>query len=211
VLITVFGATGGTGREVVRLALDRGHDVTAVARRPEQLDIASERLVVRPGDVLEYDSLPPALAGADAVLSTLGSAAGRAATTVYSTGVANILKAMQEAEVRRFVGVSAAPVVPREASGRFERTILFPILHRFFGGAYDDMRRMEDVLGASTVDWTVLRPPMLTDKPARRHYRTALGENVRRGRSITRADLAAAMLDALDDTSAFRAAVGVAN
>ncbi|MDQ2759847.1 MAG: SDR family oxidoreductase [Actinomycetota bacterium] len=210
-MITIFGSTGGTGRELVRLALEQGHDVTAVARDPDAVEVAHERLVVLRADVLDPGSLPAVMGGAGAVMSALGAAAGRAPTTVYSAGVANILEAMCGADVRRFIGISAAPVIPRSEAGVAERLLVFPLLYRFFGGAYADMWRMEGLLRASQAEWTVLRPPMLTDKPPTGRYRTALNENVRGGRRITRGDLAAAMLEVLDDRSAVRAAVGVAN
>jgi len=209
--ITIFGSTGGTGRELVRLALERGHSVTAVARDPDAVNLAHQRLVVHRADVLDPDLLPPVIVGADAVMSALGSAVGRTPTTVYSAGIANILEAMRAADVRRFVGISASPVIPRSEAPVSQRLLVFPILYRFFGGAYTDMRRMEELLRASQAEWTVLRPPMLTDKPATGRYRTAFNQNVRRGRWITRSDLAAAMLDVLEDRSTVRAAIGVAN
>ena len=209
--ITIFGSTGGTGRELVRLALERGHSVTAVARDPNAVNLAHQRLVVHRADVLDPDLPPPVIVGADAVMSALGSAVGRTPTTVYSAGIANILEAMRAADVRRFVGISASPVIPRSEAPVSQRLLVFPILYRFFGGAYTDMRRMEELLRASQAEWTVLRPPMLTDKPATGRYRTAFNQNVRRGRWITRSDLAAAMLDVLEDRSTVRAAIGVAN
>lgn len=84
------------------------------------------------------------------------------------------------------------------------------MLHRFFGGGYRDMRRMEELLRGSEAEWTVVRPPRLTDKPATGRYRTA-PNHLRGGRRITRGDLATAMLDLLDDPTAARAAIGVAN
>ncbi len=133
-IVTIFGSTGGTGRELVRLALERDHSVTAVARDPNAVDVAHERLVVRRADVLDPDSLPAVITGAGAVLSALGTAASRAPTTVYSAGLANILEAMRAADVHRFIGISAAPVIPRSETAVSERLLVFPILYRFFVG-----------------------------------------------------------------------------
>ncbi len=210
-IVTIFGSSGGTGLELLRQALDHGHTVIAVARRPQAIDLAHERLVVRRADVLDAASLPAVIAGSDTVMSALGTAASRAPTTVYSEGVANIVEAMRSADVRRFIGITAAPVIPRAQAGLAERLVVFPLLYRFFGGAYRDMGRMEELLRASSAEWTVLRPPMLSDKPATGHYRRSLDGNVRGGRRITRADLAGAMLEMLDDRAVLRAAVGVAN
>jgi putative NADH-flavin reductase len=144
------------------------------------------------------------------VLSALGSPGGRQPTTVYSTGTANILGAMRSLGVRRFVGVSALPVTPRTEVGAVERFLLYPVLYRFFGEGYADMARMEEVLRHSDAEWTVVRPPRLTDGPATGRYRTAIGHHLPQARTISRADLAGAMLRLLDDPRAVRATVAVA-
>lgn len=208
--LTVFGATGGTGTEFVRAALTAGNSVTAVARDPWKLKIRHGRLGTVRGDVLDAASIKDSIRGADAVVSALGVGSGREATTVYSTGVGNILYAMADAGVQRFVGISALPVAPRDQVGLIQRRLAFPILYRFFGESYADMARMEQQLRASNIAWTVLRPPRLTNGPARGHYRTTVDGHLRRAGKISRADLAQAMLHALDDPRALQAAITVA-
>jgi uncharacterized protein YbjT (DUF2867 family) len=208
--LTVFGGTGPTGRELIRLALADGHRVTAVVRNPAALPDPPVGLTVRTGDVLDAASLSGCLDGADAVLSALGSRAGRAPTTVYSAGIEHILDAMHAAGVRRLVALTAIPVAPREQRSRSQR-MLDQLLHAAFGPSYDDMARMEQRLRASDVDWTVIRPPRLTNKPATGRYRTAVNAALPGGPSITRADLARAMLATLDEPATVRAAVAVAN
>ncbi len=207
--LTIFGATGGTGAQLVRAALDAGHRVTAVVRDPARVGLAHPRLRVVRGDVLDPPSMRGTLDGADAAVSALG-APGNTPTTVYSTGTSNILDEMRRAGVRRFIGISAVPVA-REELGAFDRLIVYPVLRRLFGEGYADMGRMEEVLRHSDVDWTVVRPPQLTDKPPRGQYRMAVNRNVDRGRRIPRADLATAMLRLLEDPSAVRATVRVAS
>lgn len=197
--LTIFGPTGGTGVQIVRRALAAGHQVTTVARRPEAVRPGHPQLRTVAGDVLGPAPLREPVAGADAVLSALGSRGVRQPTTVYSAGTAAILTAMREAGVRRFIGISAVPVAPDEQKNLFERRVLHPMLYWFFGGGYDDMRRMEDLLAESDLDWTVFRPPRLTSKPANGRYRTALDAPLPRARSIPRADLADAMLAAAQD------------
>jgi putative NADH-flavin reductase len=209
--LTIFGATGGTGQQLVRLALERGHDVTAIARDPTRIATRHDRLAVCPADVLRPESLAASVDGADAVISALGNGASRAHTTIYSAGVANILEAMRAAGVRRLVAISAAPLAPRSEATAPARLLVLPLLHRLFGATYADMRRMEDLLHASGAEWSVLRPPRLTNGPATGRYRTAHDGNVRGGRRITRADLATAILDLLADPDAVRATIGVAN
>lgn len=208
--LTVFGPTGATGEQIVRQALTAGHEVTAVARQPEAVRPAHRQLRAVAGDVLNPASLRESVAGADAVVSALGSRELSRPTTVYSAGTAAVLTAMAEAGVRRFVAISAVPVAPDEQKNLFERRVLHPLLYRFFGGGYDDMRRMEDLLAASDRDWTVFRPPRLTNKLASGRYRTAVDAPLPRARSVSRADLAAAMLAAAQDPALTRHVVTIA-
>src|ERR1700722_12740281 len=108
--IAVIGGAGRTGRQVVRQALDRGHEVVAVARSPEKLNVADDRLTVAAADVHDADALARAVVGADAIVTTYGAAAGRQPTDVYSAGITNVLAAMDAGGVRRLAGISAAPV-----------------------------------------------------------------------------------------------------
>ncbi|MGH3412355.1 MAG: NAD(P)-dependent oxidoreductase [Marmoricola sp.] len=208
--LTVFGATGGTGRALVDDAVGSGHDVTAVVRDPSRFGDRSGPVRVVRGDVLDAASLDGALDRADAVCSALGTRQ-RGPTTVYSDGVGNILAAMATAEVRRFVGLSAVPVGPRDRLPPVERRVVMPLLDRLFGEGYADMARMEALLRSSDRDWTVLRPPRLTNRPGTGRYRTAIDRPLARARSIARADLAAAMLDVLDNPATVRTAVTVAH
>jgi putative NADH-flavin reductase len=208
--ITVFGSTGSTGRLIILAALDAGHNVTAAARRPSEIGIAHERLDTVQADVLDPSSLDGACNGTDAVISAIGARQNRP-TTIYSAGVANLLETMRGAQVQRLVCISAMPLTPRSEVGPFERRIVYPLLYRFFGEVYSDMARMEQTLRNSDVDWTTLRPPRLTDKAATGSYRTAINGPLARARTISRADLAAAVVQALDDPSAMRATVAIAN
>lgn len=208
----VFGPTGGTGMQVVTQALAAGHTVTAVARRPEAVATQHPQLRVVKGDVLEPASLTDAVKGADAVLSALGSHSGRQPTDVYSRGMKNIRAAMKEAGVRRIVALSAVPVSRPEEKSLLDRYLVHPLLGVFFKGSYDDLRRMEaDLRAATDVDWTVLRPPRLSNKPARHQYRMAVDAQLEGAEDISRADLAAAMLKAVEDPSLVRKIVVVAN
>lgn len=208
--LTVYGATGGTGTEFLRAALAAGNSVCAVARDPSKVEIGHERLRTVRGDVLDAPSIKDSIQGADAVVSALGVDSGTAPTTVYSTGVGNILCAMADMGVQRFIGISALPVTPRDEVGTIQRRLVFPILYRFFGESYADMARMEQQLRASNIAWTVLRPPRLTNGPATGRYRTAINGPLRRAGKISRADLAQAMLHALDEPQARQATITVA-
>lgn len=210
--LTVFGATGGIGREVVRQALDAGHTVTAVVRDSARLAVVHQALdvVVVPG-LTDPERLTPALAGSDAALSGVGPRS-RKDTTVASTSTRAILRAMKTAGVPRFAAVSAAPVGPVPDDDSFlSRRILYPMIKSFLREIYADLARMEDEIRRSGTEWTIVRPPRLTDKPLTGSYRTAIGANVPRGNLISRADVAHAMLASLDDPATVNQAIGVAN
>jgi putative NADH-flavin reductase len=209
--IAVIGATGHTGQQVVTQALERGADVSAIARNPNRLAINSDRLTVTATDVLDPAALTSVLAGSDAVVSALGVGTSRAPTDVYSRGVANVLTAMAAHGIRRLAVISAAPAGPRAEQPLLERRVIMPILDRLFGATYRDMRKMEAVLDASDLDWTCLRPPRLVDRDAVGHYRIDVGKPPPRSRTLTFADLAAALLDSLDETELWRQHAYIAN
>ena len=204
--LAVFGATGGIGRQLVRQALDLGHAVTAVGRREFEAGVA--RVVAVP-DFADVDRLREAVAGCDAALSTVGPRS-RADGAVASGITKHILAALTSAGVSRFEAVSASPVGPRPAGDGFlDRYVLHPIVGRVFAANYADLEVMERDIAASGLNWTVVRPPRLTDEP-RGEYRVAIGANVTRARIVSRADVAHLMLELLVDDRARNTVVGVA-
>src|SRR5262245_53751807 len=115
--LTIFGATGGTGRQLVDQALASGYEVTAVVRDPSGLQVQHPRLRVLRHEVLDPDGLQEALSGAGAVLSALGQRSRKAAA-ICAPGTANIIKAMRAAAIRRLIVTSAAPVQEHGAGER---------------------------------------------------------------------------------------------
>jgi putative NADH-flavin reductase len=105
--IAVFGATGRTGRRVVRRALDAGHHVTAVVRTSAKLDVKHDRLAIERGDVTNYDSFADALRGSEAVVSVIGKESVLGRVSLYSEGTSNIIQAMNEHGVSRLIAISS--------------------------------------------------------------------------------------------------------
>jgi putative NADH-flavin reductase len=208
--LTIFGATGGTGTQLVQLALAAGHDVTAVARNPERLQLHHDHLRILRGDVLDPASVDEAVRGQDAVVSCIGGTTGQGTVTLYSVGTGNILRAMQVHGVRRFMCISANPLVVGNGDALLDRLVLKPIVRRIFKESYADLARMEEEVRRSGLDWTIMRPPRLTDRSPTGRYRIAVDRNLPRGRFIGRGDLAGAMLRSLDDPKSVHAAVTVA-
>ena len=208
--LALFGATGAIGTHVLEQSLRGGHRVTAIVRSPGKLpDPAPAGLRVVPADVMDSAAIAPALADADAVVSALGGN-GREPSTVMTDGVRSIITAMREVAVRRLLVVSGS-MVDDTGDGPLLRYVGKPITRRVFRGAYNDMLTAEQEVHASDLEWTILRPPRLTDKPASGRYRTAVDRNVPRGFSLSRADLAACILVLVDDTTTLRRHVFVAD
>jgi uncharacterized protein YbjT (DUF2867 family) len=222
VKLTIFAATGGIGRQLLEQAVAAGHDVTAVARNPQNLPSTPARVVVANLAAADPAALQPAVSGADAVLSGLG-ARTKADVGVAWKGTKAITEAMQASGVRRIFVVSAAPIgtVPspsrpqppkhHRGDGFFMRHLANPIVKAALREHYADLARMEEVLRDSDLDWTAVRPPRLTDKPVTGTYRTTYGQNIRRGIFVSRADVAHYMLWALDQPETFKRTVGIAS
>jgi uncharacterized protein YbjT (DUF2867 family) len=219
--LTIIAATGGVGRELLQQALAAGHDVTAVVRNPGKL---SRQVHAVTTDLTAPDpaALESAVAGADAVLSGLGPHSNSDAG-IAAQGTRAIVAAMKAAGVQRIVAVSAAPVstlpTPSNPSppkhdpgdGFFMRHLFSHLASAMYGKVYADLAQMEDILAGSGLDWTVIRPPQLTDKPLTGTYRTAHGQNIRAGWSVPRADVTQFMLHVLGQPGTIHQAIGIAS
>ena len=218
--LTIFAATGGIGRQLLAQAVAAGHEVTAVVRNPKKLspEIRAIMADLAASDPVAIDS---AIEGTDAVLSALGprsiSEAG-----ITSQGTRAIVQAMKAVGVRRVVVVSASPVSTIPSPGRpkppkhdpgdgfFMRNLAAPLVKAIFRKHYVDLALMEAILRDSGLAWTVVRPPRLTDRPLSGAYRTAYGQNLPRGLSISRADVAHLMLRVLGQPETIGQVIGVA-
>ncbi|MFI1398775.1 NAD(P)-dependent oxidoreductase [Streptomyces sp. NPDC020681] len=207
--LTVFGATGRIGQEIVQQALAAGHEVTAVVRDPSSFTIAGPGLQVFRADLKEGESLREAVAGRDAVLSGLG-ARKRGDAGIAAKLTRSVLWAMEAEGTRRLLVVSAAPLgETAEHEPLLDRAML-ALINSLLKPVYDDLRAMETDLAASTTDWTSVRPPRLLNKPLTGTYRTVVGANPPSGRTIGRADVAHAMLSMVEDGGTVKQGVGVA-
>ncbi|TGB11212.1 NAD(P)H-binding protein [Streptomyces sp. MZ04] len=207
--LTVFGATGGVGGEIVRQALAKGHEVTAVVRDPARLSATGAGLEVFRADLKDPESLRGAVAGRDAVLSGLG-ARKKADAGIAAELTRSVVHAMEAEGVRRLVVVSAAPVGPPPERQPPADRIAGVLVSRILKSVYDDLRAMEAELARSATDWTSVRPPRLQDKSATGVYRRVVGGTPVSARFMGRADVAHAMLAAIDDLATVKQGVGVA-
>ena len=206
--ILIAGASGRTGRLLARLALERGHEVTALLRLTSRLDVSGERFTAVVGDVLEPGTLSAAVEGRDAVISLLAPRP-RTNGRVYVEGTRNLADAAVRAGIRRFIAVSAegAGADPGVLPATYRLVMRIPVVARL----YPDIALMERELRARTdLDWTVVRPPILTDAGGGGAVREAVGPAVPGGLLLPRADLAAYLLDLAEKGLHVRESVAVA-
>ena len=206
--LVIFGANGQTGRLATAIALDAGHDVVAVTRRPREFPLTGERLRVAEADVRDEGAVRPLGADADAVLSALGVTFTREPVDTYSVGTDNIVAGMRAAGSRRLVVVSSSAAFPMHRQRvPLSLRLIEPILTRTIGKTvYDDIRRMETIVRDSGLDWTVVRPSGLFDLPAPTDYVSGDVDPV--GAFTARVDLADYLVAvAADATTVGRAVV----
>lgn len=206
----VIGASGRTGREVVARLLAAGHDVEAMARHATAVLEPAPRLSVVDADVRDVDAVRALVEGCQRVVCTVGVGASRAPTTVYSDGVAHMLEAIGEDPTTVLAVISAAPVGDRQEFPFLDRAVVMPMLDRFFGTTYADLRVMESLLASSAAAWVCLRPPRLIARAATGSYRVGT-KPLTKARSITTADLVAALIESTDEVSLHRTFAYVAN
>ncbi|MGE5292704.1 MAG: NAD(P)-dependent oxidoreductase [Micromonosporaceae bacterium] len=209
--MTVFGATGGTGTQVVVQALDAGHEVLAVVRDRSRLAVPGHpNLEVAVADVMDPGSITGAVTGRDAVVSAIGPRTPpREPTTVCADSARSIVTAMQTAGSRRLLVVSGSGPFT-EGDSPLLRYVAKPIAQRVLRHTFADFVAMEAVVKESGLDWTIVRPPRLTDKPVTGRYRTRRELNVRRGLLVSRADVAHLILAISDDPGTYHTAIFIA-
>jgi putative NADH-flavin reductase len=209
--LTIFGATGATGTYLVEQALAAGHGVTAVVRDPARLAVPAHPLLsVVTADVMDPESIMPAVSGAEAVLTAIGPR-GTGPTTVIQDSTRAIVAAMQKSGRRRLLMLSGS-IAADEGESPYLRYLIKPLARRtFLRQVCADMRAGESAVRDSGLDWTIVRPPALTSKPASGKYRTAIDRNLPHGFRVSRADLATCLLALVDDPTSVRKHVGIAS
>ncbi|WP_350349524.1 SDR family oxidoreductase [Agromyces sp. G08B096] len=195
--IALFGATGKTGRRMLRRALDAGYDVRALVRNPDALDVQHERLTVIRGDVLDPAAVDSTVGGSDVVLSLFGQVKG-SPKTLQADGTRNIVASMRARGVRRIVTLSGGGLRAEEDRPKAPDHVMRFLLKTMAGHVLADAEAHLDVLRASGLDWTVVRGPRLLETPGAGTYRVGW-VGVGTGMQISRDDLADFILTQVDD------------
>ena len=196
----VIGATGRTGREIVQQALARGHQVTAFVRSPESMTLKNERLTVIKGNAMDENELFNAMQNHDAVLSTLGPHEVFKPSSMLHDSALATTRAMNRSGAKRLVVLSAAahfPGIPNRIASFIMRNHM------------RDSLAMEEIVQGSGLDWTIARPPRLTQEEYTT-YRSREGAAPKMGFTLARKAVAAFMLDAIDQEKHFHKIFGVA-
>ena len=202
--IVIFGAAGQTGLELVKQALEKGHDVTAIVRNPDAMNNNKhERLHVTQGDATKPESFADTLNNQDAVLSAIGLTNFRGIMnpmTFHVDTIRNIVEQMKRQNVHRLICITSVGVVDNPTGPFFYKWIIHPLLRHI----YEDMQHMEKVLSESNGDdndglkWTVVRPVRLVNGPQTGKYHVAEDGHIQKIGTISRADLAEFMLKQLE-------------
>ena len=204
--LLVIGAAGKTGREVVKQALAAGHEVTAFVHQADEYDAANVRVVE--GDATDGAEIEKAIIGQDAVIDTIGGATPYKETTLESSAASAIINAMKRNGVRRLVVTSMIGEGESKANASIYERLL---LATFLRGADKDKAAMESAVKASDLDWVILRPAILNDDAATGNVKVFDAETGEKAHKITRADLAAFMLEQLSSDQYLHKAVTIAN
>ncbi|MEU5340571.1 MULTISPECIES: NAD(P)H-binding protein [unclassified Streptomyces] len=214
--LALFGANSSTGRHLTEQALAAGHTVTAVVRRPDGFPLSDPKLQTLGADVFDKAAVERAIAGQDAVISILGVPYARQPVTVLSRGITHITDAMATHGVKRLITVTSrllAAHANRQAGEQplcerfMYRRVLYPLLTTMGRTLYDDMVRMEQIVRATDLDWTIVRPSALynTDIVSNYHF----GPPESPGLYTSRIDLAHSLLREVTDNSHVHSVVSV--
>lgn len=207
--VIIFGATGTIGKLAVRAMLSDGHHVTAFARNPQKLDFDDPNLTLSPGNATDGGEVAAAIKSHDAVVITLGSGMSRK-NTIRSVGTMNIVHGMQVQGVKRLICQSTLGAHESwENLNFFWKRIMFGFLLR---PVFHDHELQENIVRASGLNWTIVRPAAFTDAPATRTFKEDVSPTERNlSLKISRTDVANFITRQLSDLRYAGHAVGISN
>ncbi len=193
--IAIVGASGQTGAYLIERTLERGHNVIAVARSPHKIDRKNARLEIRKADAFDQESITSALAGADAVVTSIGKTDLRdKRIDINTTGHTSVLAGMKTNGIKRLIAISSFGAALGVKRPGLRRKIYLFFRRKYYG----DMREMERMVLNGGINATVVRAPMLHDRPPRNKYLKTNDGTLPPGVAVSRADLATFILDELE-------------
>lgn len=201
--ILVLGATGGIGQQVVKLALEHGHAVTALVRNPQKLGLSHDNLRVVSGDVLNRQNVEEALDGVSVVVSTLGVQPRKSSEHLIERAIEELVPAMKRVGVRRLIFTSGI-VVKTSQLAFFPRALMRVLMRFVMSDQVEDKMAGEEILRRSDLDWTLLYPTILTDGPQTGRYRSGEDIKLHGLPKVSRADVATFILTLLTQPESIR-------
>ena len=196
--VLIIGATRGIGLQVLEQALAANHDVKVLARSPEKITVNYDRLKVVQGDIIDSQTVSSAIEGRDAIINCIGIMPTRKPVSVFSAGIKNVLAAMGPDRGNLLISVTGVGAGDsRGHGGFFYDKIVQPL---WLKTIYEDKDREESLIRDSQINWIIVRPGFLTNRPMTGHYRVLTEiSNVKAGK-ISRADVAHFILNQLDSS-----------
>ncbi|MBT8235474.1 MAG: SDR family oxidoreductase [Bacteroidia bacterium] len=201
--IMLIGGTGKTGKQIIKQALESGHEVTALIRNPKKVKISNPNLVVVKGDVLVPETLEHSFSGHEVVISALGHKKFFIKTTILSRGTQNIIRAMQKNQLNRFICITSLGINDsRFKLGLYYTLFVIPFIILFY---FLDKEKQERLIQQSDLDWTIVRPGQLTNGRRRGRYKhgKGLGSYILT-KMISRADVAHFIIGEAENNSYIR-------
>lgn len=204
--IVIFGATGGTGKELVKQALKENYGVTAFVRSVQKLDISNPNLQVIQGDVLQYNDVLKAVENQDIVFCNLGMPSSDK-STLRADGTANIVNAMEEKGVQRFICQSSLGFGDsNEVLPWHMKNLIVPFILK---DAFKDHELQESAIENSKLNWTIVRPGNMTNGKMTKNYKHGFKPTEKIKLKVSRADVAHFMLNQIDDEKYLHKKVGI--
>jgi putative NADH-flavin reductase len=208
--IAVFGASGGTGKQLVEQGLAAGYEVVAYVRNPSKLNMSNEHLTVIQGELSDAALIETAVKGTDAVLYALGPRGG-SKNKPLTQGMQNIIAAMKNQGVRRLIMTSTLSAKDSKDKPDFRTKAMVNIVKTTMHAAYEDIVSVAETVRASDLDWTIVRLAILNNKPKSGKVKAGYVGTGEVGTQISRADIADFMLKQIEDTKYLREAPAISN
>lgn len=205
--IAIFGATGRTGNQLVRKALHDGHEVSILTRQINKVCFDPEEIRISEGNVLSLEKVKETIKGADVVISALGADDISKPIRMFSGGMENIIEAMKEVGISRFIGLSGAGILDHPDGDYRGNVELAPFLQYVF----PDQLRAFELLKDSDLDWTMVCPTLMPEGRAAGTYRTELNMLPENPQPVMVGDVAALIYKIFSENLYSKNRVGVAN
>jgi Trk K+ transport system NAD-binding subunit len=209
--ITIFGGTGETGLQLIQKALANGHNITVYARTPSKIPFQNEKLKIIKGELTETEKIEMAIKNTDTVISVLGPDS-KTKGLVIADGIKNIIASMEKLGVRRLIAVATPSY--KDSNDKFQFGFAFGVfmIKTLLKDSYRNIVETGKLISNSNLDWTIIRLPMLSSKPAKGKLNIGYtGDGKINLFSLTRADLTEFLIQQIDDKSLFRKSPVISN